>query len=190
MPPLTPTVLREFFHMLLKQTFTDPNNYGIHRQALECVKVGKGLDIGVSHVFDPADDPQYKRSVVFRLGGLRFKKKVIDDFEARSDDFATAHSVIECQAAFRISHIMENADASYQLGEISTELMFGLRRWIEGRLGLRSLQLQELSEPKLLKPFPDNFFTVDLNGMLVFNYTMDTIHESHRLKVITMTLET
>ena len=190
MPPLSPTVLRRFFHELLKQTFTDPNNYGAHRTALECVTAGNGLDIGISHNYDPADDPQYKRSVVFRLGGLKFIKKVVDNFEARSDDFAESHSVVECQASFRISHIMESSDAAYQLGEISTEMLIGLKRWIEGRLGLRTLQVVELAEPKLLKPYPESFFTVDLNGVLIFNYTMTTVHESHRLKVVTMTLET
>ena len=188
--PLTASSLRRIFLLMMRFHFSDANNYGELRGLLKNLiwtdtEETTALDVELLGVFNPGI--LVRRPAVFvGFQNFQFNKKVTGDYAGESEDAATKYLVKTVDTELVIRCVAADEDMSTAMVDTATAFMFGMREMLlcKMRPQLRSLEVDGITDPKLVEKSPERRFQCDLLTKLNFNYTIDVNLESHPIKKV------
>lgn len=183
--PLTPSSIRRYFLLLIRSHFSDPDNYGEDlSESLGCLwynpdEQGAPLDVRLTGV-----SGNKRHEVVVGLHNIRGKSLVFDDVTGVSEDNSVVTRTMPTTAELSIKHVSPSADTAMDMAWTNLCFLLGFKEPIRSSIGLSGMKiggLQSVAEEE--KP-PKPRFRVDLKVELIFNCSVATTQEGHRLKRI------
>ena len=187
---LDPVRLRRIFLMLTREHFSNPENY--LNESLKPIVYNdssdqSSLDIDLDFIYD-ADEIGKKPAIYIGTTPFNFKKQVINNASASSDDNSVEFYTTECTTAINIRHITTAADLSLQLATQSVNFFGCLRAHLMSMIpGILQYEIAQLTPPALIEQSKIRVFQSNITINFAFNSLWASSIEGHRLKRIIFT---
>lgn len=188
--PFTATGLRRIFLLLMRFHFSDSKNYGELSDILKTLvwdesRETTAMDVELMGVFNP--EILIRRPAVFvGFQNFKFNKKVVADTAGGSVDTSTSYLVKTVDTQLIIRSVAADEDMVAAMTDTVTAFMFGMREMLWCKLSpqLRAMDIEAITDPKVVEKAPERRFQCDLVTSLNFNYTINSNLESHPVKTV------
>lgn len=183
--PSTPSKLRRFFLLLLREHWSDPGNYGPDLQDTLSCMVWKPESSYLTIELQGAKNPALLQHAIWlNLGNFRPRKLSIGNRAGFEEDNATDIYATACTAQLLIHHDAPSLDVAFDMAWSTFCFLFGFQEAILEGLGGEGAGFMPtvVAEPRQEEPGPKERFRVDVGADLSLNVFVSTTRESHTLK--------
>ncbi len=193
--PLSPVTLRRIFLLLIREHYSNPEQYGDYKELLQGYKYSdtepqRTIDIDLMHTYDP-EKLKSEPSIYVGFQPFAFAKRTVSNYAGHNEDESVKYYTMPTSGILLVRHVSTSGDNALMLGELTTNLLFGLHELLLRKLpGLLGFDIASLSDPRLISKAPQRQVMVDLACKIDFNYALSVNEESHRLKKIVFVYET
>jgi hypothetical protein len=185
--PLTIVNLRAIMLLLTRAHFSDPDNFGIFKDALGCMcydencKDDPAITIRLDYV-PSLPDPSPRPAVWVCVDAVKFEKAAINNVAGWSEDNSRIGQVKKQATQITLTCIADSVDVTLMLAETVASFFAGIRMHLMETLNLAYFEVDSIGAPKIREKEPESYFEVDVIITMMFSFVMSANIESHRLK--------
>lgn len=188
--PLDVNEIRRIVTIALQVHWSNPAHHGsaIGNGALGCLSWDPedpdGLVIRPTHTGYDEEEPLAGIYVGTPMG-VRFNKKVVDNYGAKSYDNSVDYEILEASCPeVRLTHLNRDADVALAMATSSAIFCTALRAILLNHSDVRGVEIIGHGDATRIDAAPSRWFRVDLSLRIDFNYKSLLVIESHRLNRI------
>ena len=191
--PLTIVNLRSIITLLTRAHYSDPANFGILEEELECLALdpeAEDNDLNILLDFIPdKKKPSPRPAIWINFERCQFDKKAIDNKAGGSEDNSRTEYVKIEDVSFTLTHVHDSVDIALMMAETTCDFFAGIRPHLMGKLGLSFFEVENIIKPRQSERAPERYYEVDVGLRMMFSFVMSANIESHRLKKFALELQ-
>lgn len=189
--------IRNAFVQLLRYCFSDPNHYSDLKDTLGCLAYDPEGSAGSINIYakgatDPAHTDNIPGITVSLDEGIQYGLQALQDWKVTSPDFSQTTSYTLGQTKVLIKCADYSSDISCAMADLCMLFIMGVKLRILQAWGrwIKDIRVVQITEPKQTQQSETDSSVVWYESSVIvelkFEYAVDTVQESKRLKGFTL----
>ena len=186
--PLTGTIVRRIFLLLLRAHYSSGENYPQEYAHLRCMvwspdEIASTLTLDVTNHYDDTQPDQYP-GIYVGVGGNSSATTVLGGYAGASDDTSRQEFVSQDVLTVTMSHLARNDGDATDMADMSMTFLKAMAPFFAPDMQASSVRINGYEDAKKKMVGSDRFYAVDLSATVTYNRRVATILEGHRIAAI------